>query len=120
MESGTDQATGAKRRHSTRAERAHHLKCWKRSGLSAKAYAAEHGLNSKNLYAWASQSKHSRTNESANSHLVPLRMAREFVPCSGPRVTLRDGRLVCQIEGAGSVELYAELASKLKREVFDV
>ena len=113
----------AKRRRLSKSERAVHLAAWKRSGESARVYAAAHGLRAANLYAWSHKSGASSTNASQaqRSPFVPVRIGPVSSTGRGePRITLRTEGLECLIEGAESAEAFALLAGALKRELFDV
>jgi transposase-like protein len=111
---------GAKRRRLTENERGEHLIAWKRSGRSARDYAAEHGLRAANLYAWSKKKRAGRPERESGSSFVPVRIALGGVSGTEPRVTLKTGGLECVIEGADAPEAFAALAGALKREVFDV
>jgi len=111
---------GAKRLQLTENERKEHLIAWKRSGRSARDYAAEHGLRAANLYAWSSKERKGQLEPACGSSFVPVRIAPGSFAGTGPRVTLKARSFECVIEGAESPEALAALAAALRREVFDV
>ncbi len=111
---------GAKRRRFTESERSEHLIAWKRSGLSARDYAADHGLSAASLYSWSKKKRSDRREPISGPSFVPVRIAPGGFSGSGLRVTLKVGELECAIEGAGGPEAVASLASALKQEVFGV
>lgn len=111
---------GAKRHRLTDSERREHLTAWKRSGRSARDYAAEHGLRAANLYAWSKKERAGGRERAPDSSFVPVRIAPGTFSGTEPRVTLKTGGLECTIEGAGGPEAFAALAAALKREVLDV
>jgi len=113
-------ASGAKRRRFTEHERDEHLIAWKRSGRSARCYAAEHGLSVARLYAWSSKKRGSPAKRACGSSFVPVRIAPGGFSGTGLRVTLKSRGLECVIEGADGPVAFAALAAALKREVFDV
>ena len=110
----------AKRRQFTENERSAHLIAWKRSGQSARAYAAEHGLSAGSLYAWSAKKPGSAAKRASGSSFVPVRIAPDGFSGNGLRVTLKARELECVIEGADAPGAFAALAAALKREVFDV
>lgn len=115
--------SGAKRRRLTKTERASHLVAWKRSGQSARVYAATHGLRAANLYAWSHKYGATGPNslQPGPSPFVPVRISPVgSANSTAPRIVLKVPGLECVIEGAGSAEAFAALAGALKREVFDV
>lgn len=126
MEINHAQPTGRAKRGLTKTERSEHVKAWKRSGLSACAYAQAHGLRSASLYVWASKErrKDSPAPGSGESAFVPVRIVRGAVEAlslkSAPKVTLRAGAIECVIENIDDREALAFLAGALKREVFNV
>ena len=114
---------GAKRRRLTKTERASHLAAWKRSGQSARIYAAAHGLRSANLYAWSHKYGVTGTNsaQAGPSPFVPVRISPvDSANSTAPRIVLKVPGLECVIEGAGTAEAFAALVGALRREVFDV
>lgn len=111
---------GAQRRRFTENERSTHLIAWKRSGQSARAYAAEHGLSAARLYAWSAKKRGRPAKQVSGSSFVPVRIAPTSFSGSGLRVTLKSRDLECVIEGADAPGAFAVLAAALKREVFDV
>jgi transposase-like protein len=121
METPTPNPTGgAKRRRFTEHERSEHLIAWKRSGQSARDYAAEHGLSTASLYAWSAKKRDSPAKRASGSSFVPVRIAPGGSSGTGLRVTLKSRGMECVIEGADAPGAFAELAAALKREVFDV
>jgi len=116
-------ATG---RHLSLRARKEHLDRWERSGLSAKAYAREHAVSYKSLYAWRSQSRRVATKSSDlapnASAFVPVRVSA--LPTSNCqeslKIILRTGALECVVSGAGSAAELVSLIKSLKQEVFDV
>ena len=121
MEAPTSNPTGgAKRRRFTEHERSEHLIAWKRSSLSARDYAAEHGLSTASLYAWSAKKRDGPAKRASGSSFVPVRIAPGNFSGAGLRVTLKAHGMECVIEGAGGPGAFAELAAALKREVFDV
>lgn len=111
---------GAKRLRFSEREREMHLNAWKHSGRSARDYAAEHGLNAANLYAWSKKQHCARRESSSGSSFVPVRIAPGGFPAMGVRVTLKACGLECMIEGLDGPDALAALAAALKREVLDV
>ncbi|MGB0743876.1 MAG: IS66 family insertion sequence element accessory protein TnpA [Opitutales bacterium] len=93
---------------------------WKRSGRSARDYAAEHGLRVANLYAWSKRRRCAENARASGSSFVPVRIAPGGFPGSGLRVTLKARGLECVIEGTGAPEAAVALTAALKREVLDV
>lgn len=66
-----------KRRRFTDAERSSHVSAWAASGLSAKAYGQEHGVDPRNLYAWRSRERRQVRDVSraeGASSFVPVRI----------------------------------------------
>ena len=121
METPTPNPTGgAKRRRFTEHERSEHLIAWKRSGQSARDYAAAHGMSTASLYAWSAKRRNSPAKRTSGSSFVPVRIAPGGFSAAGLRVTLKVHGMECVIEGAGGPGAFAELAAALKREVFDV
>lgn len=111
---------GAKRLRLTERERNEHFVAWKRSGRSARDYAAEHGLRAANLYAWSMKQRSAPREAVPSSSFVPVRIAPNSFSGTGLRVTLKARGLECTIEGGGGPEDLAALAAALKRKVFDV
>jgi len=111
---------GAKRLRLTKRERIEHLSAWKRSGQSARDYAAAHGLRAANLYTWSKKQRSDRRGPTSGSSFVPVRIAADSFSSMGLRVTLKARGLECMIEGADGPEALATLVAALKREVFDV
>ena len=111
---------GAKRRRFTESERSEHLIAWERSGLSARDYAADHGLSVASLYSWSKKKRSDRREPVSGSSFVPVRIAPGGFCGSGLRVTLKGQGLECIIEGADGPEDLVSLTSALKREVFGV
>lgn len=64
-----------------------HVTAWTRSGLSARAYAAEHNLKAPTLYAWRRRLRHEPSTRSA-PRLVPITLEAPAL-CE---LVLRDGR----------------------------
>jgi hypothetical protein len=111
---------GAKRLRLTERERIAHFNAWKRSGRSARDYAAEHGLRAANLYAWSSKERNCQLEPASGSAFVPVQITPGSFPGMGPRVAVKARGLECIIEGVDRPEALASLAAALKREVFDV
>jgi hypothetical protein len=121
METKTPTSTaGVKRRLFTEPERRAHLLAWKRSGRSAREYAAEHGLRAANLYAWSKKHGTAGPARVEDCSFVPVRIASGGFIGRGLRVTLKGRNFECMIEGTDAPEAIAVLAGALKREVFDV
>lgn len=127
------------RRGCNRQEQSAHVDRWHRSGLSAKAYAREHTINHKSLYAWRSRlrlseaesrDKDSRSNNRdipepsppAASPLIPVRVGGLQAPLHkrGLEVTLRASTFECVLTGASSTAELVELIKSLKQAIFDV
>lgn len=73
--------------------RLNHVEAWGRSGLSAAAYAQEHGLNVKSLYAWRSKltvkqprKRAKRTSAKCRSTILPISV--EGAPQSSSNLAL--------------------------------
>jgi hypothetical protein len=111
-------ATGRHLNHRARAE---HLTRWEQSGLTARAYAHEHGVSYKSLYAWRSQSRRAATGSSSTPD------AAAFVPVRVSALALNDSQESLKIilgQPRGSVhffmhldkpqEYWAQLANTLK------
>ena len=121
----TQKPRRASGRHLTLRARNDHLDRWERSGLSAKAYALEHGINHKSLYAWRSQSRRAVTKSSGIPDapaFVPVRMSALSSSSrqESLKIILRTGSLECVVSGAGSAAELVSLAKSLKQEVLNV
>jgi hypothetical protein len=121
----TEKPRRASGRHLNHRARAEHLTRWEQSGLTARAYAHEHGVSYKSLYAWRSQSRRAADGSSRTpdaSAFVPVRVSA--LPNSAGKdslkIILRTGALECVISGAGSAPELVSLIKSLKQEVFDV
>ena len=120
MEINETAPIGAKRLRLTESERRDHLSAWKRSGRSARDYAAEHGLRAANLYTWSKKARSGRLGRAVVSSFVPVRIAPAGFAGTGLRVTLKAGGMECVIEGVEEPQALGRLAAALKREVLDV
>ena len=105
-------------------ERSEHVANWKQSGLPAKAYAREHALNYKSLYAWRSQSlckEKPPSLQPESATFVPVRVNAPLVSSGAAiSITLRSGSLECAISAATSAQSLVALVKSIKEEVFDV
>ena len=129
--SQTLRAERVHRRQHSLDERIEHLANWKMSGLSAQAYAREHGIRYKSLYAWRSQSRRASERSqpefaSKEPSFVPVHVGS---PGSGNamastlKITLRRqglNALECVVIGAANATELVSLVKSLKQEVFDV
>ncbi len=109
----------------SRRARNEHLTRWERSGLSARAYAREHAISYKSLYAWRSQSRRvaAKTSTAPDAAaFVPVRVStlRNCTAQDSLKIILRTGALECVVSGAGSASELVSLVKSLKQEVFDV
>jgi len=112
-------------RHLTLPERAEHLARWKQSGLSARAYALEHAINYKSLYAWRSQSRMDESSAPSSPNataFVPLRVStiKQSNRKDLLEVTLRMRSFECVISATANTAELVSLVKSLKQEVFDV
>lgn len=121
----TQKPRRASGRHLNHRARAEHLTRWEQSGLSARAYAHEHGVSDKSLYAWRSQSRRAADGSSRTadaSAFVPVRVgslannARQ----DSLKIILRTEALECVVSGAANATELVSLVRSLKQEVFDV
>jgi transposase-like protein len=112
------------RRRFNESERREHVAQWKQSGLSASAYAREHALNYKSLYAWRSQSQRKSKPASLqpeSATFVPVRVSSPLGNSSSAiSITLRSGSLECAIVTAPSEQSLVALVKSIKEEIFDV
>ena len=113
--SPTLRAERVHRRQPSLDERIEHLANWKMSGLSAHAYAREHGIRYKSLYAWRSQSRRASERSqpefaSKEPSFVPVHVGS---PGSG-------NAMECVVIGAANLTELVSLVKSLKQEVFDV
>ena len=125
MENQSDQALSLRRwRRFNETQRREHVSNWQRSGLPAKAYAREHALNYKSLYAWRSQLSEGTSSpklQHKGATFVPVSV-REAVLSSmaAISITLRSGSFECVISTAPSEPSLVALVKSIKEEVFDV
>ena len=105
----------AKHLRLTDSERREHWLAWKRSGRSARDYAAEHDLRAANLYAWSKKQSARGGERASGSAFVPVRIASAGFSGSDLRVRLKAGDFECVIEGGGAPEAFATLTVALKR-----
>ncbi|WPJ95927.1 transposase [Coraliomargarita algicola] len=114
----------SRHRRFNESERREHVAHWKQSGLSASAYAREHALNYKSLYAWRSQSQRKSKPTSLqpeNATFVPVRVSSPLSSSSSAiSITLRSGSLECAIIAAPSEQSLVALVKSIKEEIFDV
>jgi len=108
-----------------RRARNEHLARWEQSGMSAKAYALEHGVSYKSLYAWRSQSRREAAGSSSppdGSAFIPVRVSalRDYARQDSLKIILRTGDLECVVSGAATCAELVSLVKSLKQEVFDV
>tara|TARA_B100001971_G_scaffold33575_1_gene28430 strand:- start:145 stop:525 length:381 start_codon:yes stop_codon:yes gene_type:complete len=117
-------AQSRRRRFVNESERIEHVAQWKQSGLSAKAYAREHALNYKSLYAWRSQAQRKSKPTSLqpeSATFVPVRVSSPLGSSSSAiSITLRSGSLECAIIAAPSEQSLVALVKSIKEEIFDV
>lgn len=103
------------RRRFTKMQRAEHLSAWEGSGLSAMAYAREHGITDKNLYAWRRQSRleNSRTETPESTAFVPVRISTPLsTSMSSLTLTLRSAGIEVELCGLASSTELASLAGQ--------
>jgi len=108
-----------------RRARNEHLTRWEQSGLSAKAYAREHAVSYKSLYAWRSQSRRGAVGSSSppdGSAFIPVCVSalRDHAQQDSLKIILRTGDLECVVSGATTRAELVCLVKSLKQEVFDV
>lgn len=124
-EDSTSKPRRGTRRRFTRLEQAEHVDRWKLSGLSASAYAREHAISYKSLYAWRSRlrlSEADRSDSPQPSPFIPVRVG--VVPGTGSNpgleVIVRANSFECVLSGMANRAELVSLVKSLKQEVFDV
>lgn len=93
--------------------------------MSARAYAREHAISYKSLYAWRSQARRAARKTSTAPDLAAFVPVRVSTLASGTKqdslkIILREGTLECEVSGAGSASELVSLVKSLKQEAFDV
>lgn len=67
-----------------------HVAAWERSGLSARAYAVQHGLRAQTLYSWRRRLRASTLPDPDAPRLVPIQVD----PPALFELVLRDGHVL--------------------------
>jgi transposase-like protein len=125
MENQSSQARSQRQtRRFNESQRREHVSNWQHSGLPAKAYAREHALNYKSLYAWRRQLSEGTSSprlQHKDATFVPVSVSEAALSSTAAiSITLRSGSFECAISAAASEPSLVALVKSIKEEVFDV
>lgn len=126
MENQSSQALSQRQaRRFNESQRREHVSNWQHSGLPAKAYALEHALNYKSLYAWRRQLSEGTTSspklQRKGATFVPVSVSEPAMSSTAAiSITLRSGSFECVISAVPSAPSLVALVKSIKEEVFDV
>lgn len=125
MENQSNQALSQRQaRRFNESQRREHVSNWQHSGLPAKAYAREHALNYKSLYAWRRQLSEGTSSpklQRKGATFVPVSVSEPAMSSTAAiSITLRSASFECVISAVPSALSLVDLVKSIKEEVFDV
>jgi hypothetical protein len=86
---------------------ADHVRRWRRSGLPARAYADQHGLNAATLYGWSSRL--GREKAARPAHFIEV-----SAPIAAPRpVVVRVGAVEISVDAGFDAQLLRDVITAL-------